>query len=345
VAAVKDGANKSRNISGEKLSVGGSRQWASASKGTVSGDQTVGGVDDGNATIFSGIASDMEDEQETIERRSKISEFILDVVNDEEVGLSPTQKAIVLYSYGIDPKTGGPLEWTNKETGEKNIGPMPLSVLAKVKKSGPVSGARIQQLRSKAMQKISAFMDKYGVASPEEAIKKFGLSESIKAQIAKLMIESYQEMLKIEHEMLSEHKMVLRDIDINGVSRRASFYVNRDTFEVDNVFAEGRESVLGLVSNKIIKSVIKEAKALSNLKLYSEMVHDIIRIHAQPVLAVISVYDDCQEMDCPMDEVDCPMDEVDCPEMGHPMMDEDDCPEMDGVDCPGMDEINWEEIR
>lgn len=312
-AAVKDGANESRHVSGEKKSKGGVRQWASAYKSGVSIDAPLGNSDEGSATIGSSLEGDpigaaekerrLEIEGE-LERSTaeKSKDFLYNVIGktnpetkkfetNPHTQLSPMEAQAILLYNGLHPNPEiREVEWTTKD-GEKMTGPIPQGDLARMwsGKKGGITRSTVANAIRNGLGKLRDYLQDLNIKDPEKALQKFNLEPDKfeESLIISNFLETMMEVFELELEMLQETQKIPAVVSINGVNTGVSIVVESDTLKVLDAVNEFKESVLSSVPGDLITDAKIQTKIRTGSKYFSEMAAQIMSIKMQPVLGII----------------------------------------------------------
>jgi hypothetical protein len=264
------------NVSGIKPNEGGSTDFLKGSRATVSADAPVGDSEGGEKTFASLLSGDPTSGSKSAEEQYTTSKLLNRMFISPEIGLTNTERTIMRMTYGLD-----------REGKYSTHGPRNTSELADVL---GVSKVRISQIRKKSLEKIKRFMDESGISSVNDALDEFGLNkESRLIKIAAaLVLESMRDILMTEMKLSNDYIDVPVDINLGGIVRHAIAKVNTQTMSIDDVVAEGNESILGKAGASDIDYINDNAKIMTSDSYFSETINTIIQVHAQPILAVIN---------------------------------------------------------
>jgi len=268
------------NVSGVKPHEGGKTDFLKGSKATVSADTPVDDESGGGSHVAR-MSSDADSGERAAQEQMNTVKLLNNLFSSEEVGLNKQEQVIMRATYGINA------DGEYSEAGPKST--------AEIAKAFGVSNVRISQVRKKAQQKIKDYLDSRGLGSPEEAMVAFGIEEAKLVAAAKLVIESMAEIIELNIELMQEHQNIPVDVAVSGVTRHAVVKINSDTFEVDDVVAEGNESVMYNTDMTQIAEAVDLAKAKLSQGYFSETVATIVQMHAQPILGVIGRLEDDDE--------------------------------------------------
>lgn len=263
------------NVSGIKPNVGGAVDFLKSVRSSVSADTPVDDSEGGQQTYASRISGDATSGSKEASRQLKTSELLHALFGSEEVGLTDNEEIVMLATYGIS-RSGSFLPDGPRSTKQ-------------IADSFGVSNVRVSQMRKNAQKKIKNYFDSAGIESEEDAMVSLGLEEAKMALAAKMVLESLPEILRIDIELVSEHIKIPVNFSLNGAVRHAIAMVNSDTMMVDDVVAEGNESILIKTPEDIINEAKYEARIKLSKEYYSEIVESIIGIFEKPVLAVLGV--------------------------------------------------------
>lgn len=272
------------NVSGIKPNEGGTTDFLKGSKATTSADAPVGGEGEEKGTFSSRISGDASSGgREEKDQMNRVA-LLHTLFNSEEVGLTDTENLLMHAMLGISRDGSG-----YSKGGEKKM--------TEIADALNVSKARASQIRGSALRKIQSYMQEKGHTSPEDAMASFGIGESKLIAAASIVVESMKDILALEIELLQEHQEIPIDIKFNDVVRHAVAKVNTDTLSVDDVVAEGGESILGKTPREYLSEARRMASAKLSKKYFSETVAAIVQMHSVPILGVIGVDTDENEND------------------------------------------------
>jgi len=268
------------NVSGVKPNVGGKTDFLKGSRATVSADTPVDN-EDGEATYVSRLSSDADSGTKAAKEQMDTVRLLSNLFTSDEVGLSDQQRIIMLATYGITS------DGDYSESGPKST--------TEIADAFGVSKVRISQVRKKAQEKIKNYLDSRGLGSPEEAMSAFGIEEAKLIAAARVVLESLPEIIRLNIDLINEHQNIPTRVDIDGISHKAIVKINSDTFEIDDVVAEGNESVLYKIDRGSLSEAVDIAKARTGSEYFSETASTIIRMHAQPIIGIVDRLNDNEE--------------------------------------------------
>lgn len=272
------------NVSGIKPNEGGKTDFLKATRATTSADAPLGGESEEMGSFASRISSDASSGAKAEEEQLGHTRLLSKLFSAEEVGLSSQQSDAMYATYGLSRKRGGGYT----KTGKKST--------AEIADALGVSKVRVSQIRASALKKIQVYVQDKNIPE-EEMMAAFGLEETKLIVAANIVIESIRDILELEIELLQEYQMIPVSVVIGSVVRHANAKVHSDSLSVDDIIAEGGESILGSVS----RDTIVEAQEAASIKLsseyFSETVASIIQMHSLPILGIIGakITDDEEE--------------------------------------------------
>lgn len=270
------------NISGIKPHEGGKTDFLKGSRATVSADAP---VDDegGGSTYAARISGDPHAGAEAEKEQLNTARLLASLFMSDDVGLNDTEQVVMRATYGIN-KEG---EYTKK--GAQNT--------SAIANALGVSKVRVSQIRKKAQEKIKEYLNSRGFGSPEEAMAAFGIEESRLIATARMVIESLSDILTIDMEYVKEHLDIPIDVKVGGVTRHSVAKFNTSTLAIDDVVAEGNESILMSIDGDALNEVYAIGNSRMGDEYFAETVSTIIKMHSQPVLGIIGDVDRSDEED------------------------------------------------